>query len=102
MVFNSRSLCNKTYGVCDYLKEVNYDICFITEAWIKLKDKNKVAEIKDMGYEIKFCPRKGSKRGGGVCVLYKPDLNVDKCRIRTFSTFEVMRTTVKGCDGSFL
>ena len=102
MVFNARSLCNKTVGVCSYLKEVKCDICFISEAWIKLKDKNTVAEVKDMGYEIKFQPRKGSKRGGGVCVLYKPGLNVDKCNVRSFKTFEVMQTTVKGCDDNLL
>ena len=102
MAFNARSLCNKTVGVCTYLKKVKCDVCFISEAWIKLKDKSTVAEIKDMGYDIKFRPRKGSKRGGGVCVLYKPDLNVDKCTVRSFKTFEVMQTTIKGCDDNLL
>ena len=56
MVFNSRSLGNKTFGVCEYLKHTDCDACFITEAWIKVKDKSTIAEIKDMGYEIKFQP----------------------------------------------
>ena len=53
MVFNSRSLRNKTYGVCEFLKENHCDICFITEAWLKLKDENIIAEIMDMGFEVK-------------------------------------------------
>ena len=96
MVFNSRSLRNKTYGVCEFLKENHCDICFITEAWLKLKDESIIAEIMDMGFEVKFQPRRGSKKGGGVCVLYKPDLIVDKCTITSsYKSFEVLQTTVK-------
>ena len=102
MVFNARSLRNKTFGVCEYLKDNNCDLCFVTEAWIKLNDESIVAEILDMGYEIKFQPRKGSRRGGGVCVLYKPGLNVEKCKINSYKAFEVLQITVKGCDNSLL
>ena len=99
MVFNSRSLRNKTFGVCEFLKHNDCDLCFITEAWIKLKDESIIAEIIDMGYQIKFQPRRGSKRGGGVSVLYKPDLNVEKCNVKSYKTFEVLQTTVKSsCD----
>ena len=70
MVYNTRSLKNKTYGVCEFLKEHHCDICFITEAWLKLKDEAVIAEIIDMGFDIRFQPRRGSKRGGGVlCYL---------------------------------
>ena len=95
MLFNARSLCNKTIGVIEFLKENRCDVCFITEAWIKVKDKSIIAEIKDLGYDIKFQPRKGSRRGGGVCVLYKPDLNVSKCNVKSYKSFEVMQTTIK-------
>ena len=96
MVFNARSLCNKTYGVCEFLRDNNCDICFVTEAWIKTKDESVIAEIMDLGYNIKFQPRKGSKRGGGICVLFKPNLNVEKCKLSTtYKSFEVLQTTVK-------
>ena len=98
MVFNSRSLRNKTYGVCEFLRENDCDACFITEAWIKVKDESVIAEIIDMGYEIKFQPRKGSRRGGGVCVLFKPDLAVNKCTARSFRTFEVLQTTITSAN----
>ena len=95
MLFNARSLCNKTVGVTEFLKENKCDICFVTEAWIKMKDESVIAELLDLGYEIKFQPRKGSRRGGGVCVLYKPDLNVNKCNIKSYKSFEVLQVTIK-------
>lgn len=98
MIFNSRSLCNKTFGVCEFLKQTVCDVCFITEAWIKVKDKSIIAEIKDMGYEIKFQPRKGSKRGGGVCVLFKPYLTIEKCFTQSYKTFEVLQSTIKSSN----
>ena len=98
ILFNCRSLGNKTYGVCEFLKENDCDLCFITEAWIKQKHESTIAEICDLGFEIKLQSRKGSKRGGGVCVLYKPDLNVEKCCINTsYKSFEVLQITVKSC-----
>ena len=96
MVFNARSLGNKTFGICEFLKAEHCDVCFITEAWIKLKDESTIAEIKDMGYNIKLQPRKGSKRGGGICVIFKPELNVEKCCIQSkYKSFEVLHTTIK-------
>ena len=102
MIFNARSVCNKTFGLCEFLKDNDCDLCFVTEAWLKLKDESVVAEIIDMGYDIKFQPRRGSKRGGGVAVLFKPDLYVDKCTVVFFKTFEVLQTTVKGFDNSLM
>ena len=98
MLFNARSLGNKTVGVTEFLNENKCDVCFITEAWLKAKDKTTVAEIQDLGYDIKFQPRKGSRRGGGVCVLFKPDLNISKCSIKSFKSFEVMQTTIKSAE----
>ena len=70
MTFNrTRSLCNKTIGVPELLNENMWDACLITEAWLKVKDTGIVAEIRDMGYDIKVQPRKGNHGGG--CVVYK-------------------------------
>ena len=102
MIFNARSIRNKTFGTCEFLIDKNCDLCFVTEAWLKLKDESIMAEIKDMGYDIKFQPRRGSKKGGGVAVLYKPDLNLDKCAIKSFKTFEVLQITLKGFDNSLI
>ena len=97
MLFNSRSLCNKTAGVTEFLKAKNCDICFITEAWLKLKDTSTVAKIKDFGFLVKFQPRKG-RRGGGVCVLYRDHINLKKVNICSFKPFEVLEVVIKGRD----
>ena len=82
---------NKTYGLCEFLKAQHCDICFVTEAWLKLKHTSTVAEITDMGFDIKFQPRRGSRRGGGCAVVFKPELNVDKCSTSSYKTFEVLQ-----------
>ena len=94
MLFNARSLRNKTVGVTEFITENNCDACFITEAWLKLKDTSIVQEI-DMGYSIKFTPRK-VKRGGGVCVLYKDVINIKKCNVTLYESFEVLEVTRNG------
>ena len=95
MTFNSRSLCNKTTGVTEFLKDQKCDVCFITEAWLKLKDTATVAKIKESGFLVKFQPRKG-KRGGGVCVLYKENIDLKKCNICHYKSFEVLEVVIKG------
>jgi exonuclease III len=62
--FNTRSLCNKTCGVLELLKDNAVDICCVTESWLKSKDSAIFAEIHDHGYDIFSAPRRG--RGGGV------------------------------------
>ena len=96
MTFNARSLCNKTVGVTEFLTGRKCDICFISEAWLKLKDTSVIAEIKQLGYNVKFQPRKGSRRGGGVCVLFKEHINVQKCNIKSYKTFEILEVIING------
>ena len=93
-IYNAQSICNKTNGVIEFLHEKNCDVCCINESWLVETDKAKVAEIKDLGYNIKVQPRRG--RGGGICILYKPYIDIKKCNIKKYSTFESLEVTVKG------
>ncbi len=68
--FNARSLCNKTCGVLELLKDNSIDICCVTETWLRIKDSAIFAEIHDHGYDIFSAPRRG--RGGGVAFLFDP------------------------------
>ena len=68
-VFNSRSICNKTAGVFDLLTDFDTDVCFLTETWLRKGDTSKVAEIKDLEYELFHQSRPG--RGGGVAIAFK-------------------------------
>ena len=87
-LFNAQSICNKTNGVIEFLKENKCDICCVDESWLVENDTAKVAEIKDFGYNIKVQPRKG--RGGGICVMHKSNIDVQKCKIGKYTTFECL------------
>ena len=102
MTFNARSLCNKTVGVTEFLKQNDCDICFITEAWLKIKDTSIVAELRDFGYDVIFQPRK-CKRGGGVCVLFRSGIDVKKCTTNgvKHSTFELLEVVIKSNNDLF-
>ena len=93
MMFNARSICNKATGIIEFLKDNGCDICFITETWLKKTDKTIIAEIKDLGYNIYSQSRSG--RGGGICTLFKPNINAKQCKIQSYSSFECLEITVK-------
>ena len=65
---NTRSICNKTCGVLELLKENSIDLCCVTETWLNMKDVAKFAEIHDHGYDLFSAPRRG--RGGGVAFIF--------------------------------
>ena len=95
--FNARSLCNKTCGVIEMLKDNDVTICGITETWLKSVDKAKFAEIHDMGYDIISSPRKG--RGGGVAFLYDPKIITPiRNDVRKYSSFEALECVLKSSD----
>ena len=92
--FNTRSLCNKTCGVLELLKDNSVDICCITESWLKSKDSAIFAEIHDHGFEIFSAPRRG--RGGGVAFLFDPArLKPIRNNTTKFSSFEVLECLIK-------
>ena len=74
-VCNLRSICNKFNLVTTYLKShQQLDLLFVTESW--LKPKHNDAMFCPTGYQSIRCDRKGSKKGGGVVVLYKSNLQI--------------------------
>ena len=91
--FNARSLCNKTVSVLELLREENVDICFLTETWLRVDDKAKIAEVKDHKYDIISAPRRG--RGGGVAFIYDPKVVSLTRNSVKFSSFEVLETVFR-------
>ena len=95
--FNAWSLCNKTVGVLELLKDQNISICSVTETWLKTNDKAKFSEIHDLGFDIISAPRRG--RGGGVAFLYDPNvINPVRNDVKNFSSFEVLECVIKTSD----
>ena len=94
---NCRSLCNKTVDVLELLRDKEIDLCCITESWLRTDDKAKFAEIRDHGYEIFSCPRKG--RGGGVAFIFNPfKLKPVEHKVCHYSAFEVFECIVRTVD----
>ena len=97
--FNAQSICNKTPGVLEYLHDIDSDICFLSESWLKVNDKAKLAEIRDHGFNVISCPRRG--RGGGVGFIYKNHIDLKRNNVPGFKSFEVVEGLLKG-DGTTL
>ena len=85
---NCRSFCNKTCNVLELLRDNDVDICCITESWLRVQDKAIFSEIREHGYDILSCPRKG--RGGGVALIFNPfKLKPTEHKVSLYSSFEV-------------
>ena len=74
---NARSISNKIipfkWEICDE----ETDIYAITETWLKTEDiDSRLREIAPDGYNIIGHPRKDSRKGGGVALIYKQQYKV--------------------------
>jgi len=82
LLTNVRSLINKCDDLSLCLANDNILLAFITETWLKEDIYDSVIAID--GYSVIRCDR-NYKKGGGVCVYYKSELNVEikplKCPI---------------------
>ena len=92
---NCRSVCNKALELCDLIADGEFDLCVLTETWLKgdIRDEPIIAELKPNGYKIHHISR-CKTRGGGVALLYKDTLNVTMNRRSTWSSFEYMECSV--------
>ena len=73
---NPRSIKNKALSLSDYIVTQDYDIVALTETWLGTSvDKKCIAELVPSGYNMKHVPRPGSRKGGGVALLYKSTIS---------------------------
>ena len=92
--FNVRSICNKTSGVLEAIRDHSVDICCITESWLRANDKAKFSEIHDFGYDLYSAPRKGI--GGGVAFVFNPArVKPTRNNVSKYSSFEALECVVK-------
>jgi len=69
---NPRSIKNKALSLSDYIVTQDHDVVALTETWLGTSvDKKCIAELVPSGYSMKHVPRPGSRKGGGVALLYK-------------------------------
>lgn len=83
---------NKTVGVMEHLLEVDCDICFIQETFLRDGNKAKLAEIKDYGWNVLSDPRK-HRSGGGIAMLYRNTITLkNNNKVTKYKSFQVMES----------
>ena len=90
--FNVRSLVNKTVGVMEHLLDMDCDICFIQETFLREGDKAKLAEIREYGWSVLSDPRK-HRSGGGIAMLYRNNIQLKaNNKVTKYKSFQVMES----------
>lgn len=81
-----------------YIEENDIDIAVVQETWLNRGDKNVYAEIKDHGFKILKQMRKVGTDGGGLAIIYKPQLDIRKTVIngtKDLKTFEFLSCNIQ-------
>ena len=98
-------MINKTQGILEYIDENCIDIAMLQETWLKRGDKSKITEIREYGYKVLKSSRQSDVSGGGVAVLYKSNIVVNKFTVNSsislsrFKTFEYICCNIEVKDG---
>ena len=88
-LMNTRSVRNKTLEVKDYVVEHSVDITALTETWLRSDelDAKTLGDVCPKGYKLPNEPRK-EKRGGGVGVLHRQNIELKPRKTKDFVSFE--------------
>ena len=93
---NVRLLRNKTSAFSDFVLSNDLDIVGVTETWLRpLDTQGLMDEITPAGFQLHQVPSE-NKKGGGVAVLARNDIDSVRCQIDQRETFE--HITVKLSD----
>ena len=61
-------------------------------SWLKVKDKAKIRELHELGFDIFSAPRAG--RGGGVGFIFKSGFPIKNQKSIKFKSFEVTEAVI--------
>ena len=86
---NARSIKNKDLLIVDYLKEINIDVCIVSETWLTEQDAVWLegCELNKNGYKCNAVNREG-RSGGGLAIVYKTQYRVSQIDFFPIQTFE--------------
>ena len=94
---NCQSIKNKVCLVLDYLYENHIDVALLQETWLHDEDLSIYYKFKEYGYKYQSHNRE-HRRGGGVAVLLRPNIQTRPNPIKTkqqFNTFEYIFSSIK-------
>ena len=100
-LLNAHSIKNKMVNICDSLQSKGISFCGITETWLHPEDGAEVKELHDIGFNVFHTPRQ-HKQGGGVGILAKSGIEVEKLNTPKFKQFELIEVILKGYKKKFL
>ena len=88
LYLNAQSLRNKAALLNDMIHELNIDIAYFTESWLKSSgDEVIIQNLTPEGFKaVSFHGESG--HGGGICIVHRESMTIDLKRIRTFHSFE--------------
>ena len=93
-LLNTRSGSNKGNEIVEFVAANDLDILALTETWLKPEHDVARGDMTPAGYTLYEEPRPGEKRGGGVAILCKPNIQVKKARRFKANTFESINALV--------
>ena len=91
-LLNAQSANNKSESICDFITSQKLDICAITETWLRDNDPSSLGAITPNGYDAYHVPRQ-DRSGGGVAIVYKQSLCLEKHTTAKRSTFELLHVS---------
>ena len=96
-LLNVRSLNNKTFGYCEFVKDNNLDFFIITESWLNSSDTVTLVETTPPNYSFFHQPRMSGRVGGGIAVIHKDKFKCSPVNsFGTFTSFEMLSFVLNG------
>ena len=78
--------------VTELINENGIDLLCVTETWLKAKDKAKIRELHELGFDFFSAPRAG--KGGGVGFIFKSGFPIKNQKALKFKSFEVTEAVI--------
>ena len=90
VLWNVRSLNNKTEEVMEHILDYSADITFFTETWLTSQKNDVTAKFSTYGYNLYHSIRKDEVklRGGGTGILSRIENRLSKVKTSKFESFE--------------
>jgi hypothetical protein len=84
---NVCSICNKVEDFLHHVVTENIDVCIVCETWLKEKNKNVIAKLKQGQFNFLHTMRT-DRRGGGIGLLYNRCYKARILENKEFRSFE--------------
>ena len=89
---NAQSLRNKVEDFTHSVTASSYDVCLVTETWLRnndMGDEALIAQLRINGYDFLHSPRAGNNRGGGLGILFRKPIKAKVVKACNYPSFEM-------------